>query len=80
MLGTDTLWAKPNPNYDTALAALGAPPSHTSAVGIIHDFAARSPPVVAFQLTTDPDHIYLGHMPGRYPAHVGVTYACHDHP
>ena len=75
VLGTDSLWAEPDPDYPSFCAAYAAARTHSEASGIIHDFGVCSPVAVAFQLASDADHIYIGHTPGRYPSRIGVNSA-----
>ena len=75
VLGTESLWAEPDPNYPSFCAAYDAARTHSEASGIIHDFGIRSPVAMAFQLGSDANHIYIGHTPGRYPSRIGITSA-----
>ena len=62
-------WTDASPDYVGLLATAGggiATPSPDVSTGLVN-LATRSPVVLAFIMDSDPDYIYVGHSPTRFP-------------
>ena len=70
LYGDATLWDDPTPDYDAIMAAVGG--ASTANRDVVRtrllNLSARSPVVLAFTLTSDLNHIYVGHSPTVFPA------------
>jgi len=72
-------WEAPNADYGAINASLGpgSALNRTQAATGIANLSTRTPIVVAFLLSANPDRIYLGHTVAIYPgdACLNPTYA-----
>ena len=65
VVANHAFWDRPEPDHGTLLAAVGSTSQATRAVckASLLSFAAHSPIVLAFSLSTDPNVVYIGHSP-----------------
>ena len=65
VVANHAFWDRPEPDHDTLLAAVGSTSQATRNVckASLLSFAAHSPIVLAFSLSTDPNYVYVGHSP-----------------
>ena len=62
------LWPNHDPPYADIMAALGSgTASRNEAMSGVVGLATRTPIVVAFVITGDEDHVYVGHSPMTFP-------------
>ena len=76
LYGEAALWADFDPDYDAINNAVGGPSVGVTRAEVERGIVALSvntPIAVAFQITDEPDTIYIGHSPSIYPGNPANT-------